>query len=163
MREILKEIFLETNQNNLNQMMLEIQFGNNTTSPHLGLSSPVLSSLAQSCEKEEGRSYRTFWLVRKIRCTCRAPHPRAHTATLCNLGKISPSRKTNYKMAPHQGNKLDKDTFLEVARTRVCLGMWSTGWFLLHSPPWSVTLCRAQTTHRLMGGKWITVLNTPGR
>lgn len=31
--------------------MLEIQFGNNTTRPHLGLSSPVLNCLAGSSER----------------------------------------------------------------------------------------------------------------
>lgn len=31
--------FLETNQNNLNEAVLEIQFESNTTSSHLGLSS----------------------------------------------------------------------------------------------------------------------------
>lgn len=41
MRKILSDFFfLETNQNNLNEAILEIQFGNTTTSPH-----PALSSL----------------------------------------------------------------------------------------------------------------------
>ena len=60
MREIKKEFACLGSS--LSKMLLEMYFGSSTTSSHVGLSSPVLNSLAESSAKEEGQPCRTFCL-----------------------------------------------------------------------------------------------------